>query len=292
MPQQIAFLGLGRMGFGMASRLLDRGHGLKVWNRTAAKAEPLAARGARVARTPREAADGADAILSMVADDPASEAVWLGPDGALAGARPGALAAEHSTLTHGHLMRIAEACRDHGLTFIDSPVTGYPDQAARGELQLLVGADTHDLERAGPLLADLSVAVHRFGPVGAGTAYKLMINLMGAVQLAALAEGLALAEKMGLDREAVIGAIETSAAGSRQVVRFCRPMATRTYAKEPTFTLGLRHKDAAYGVALAEAAGMSSALGREATRIYEAARHLDLDGDEARVMDYVTQKAK
>lgn len=292
MSQQIAFLGLGRMGFGMASRLLDRGHKLKVWNRTAAKAAPLAARGAIVARTPREAAEGADAILAMVADDPASEAAWLGPDGALASARPGALAAEHSTLTHGHLLRVAEACRRRGLTFIDCPVTGYPDQAARGELQLLVGAEAGDLARAKPLLQDVSVAIHRFGPVGAGTAYKLMINLMGAVQLSALAEGLALAEKMGLDKEAVIAAIETSAAASRQVVRFCRPMATRTFSEAPTFTLALRHKDAAYGVAMAREAGTSVRLGTEATRIYDAARVLAPDGDEARVIDYVTATKK
>ena len=106
---RIAFLGLGKMGSGMAACLIRAGHEVNVWNRSSGKAGPLAAEGAIVAKTPAEAASGADAVFSMVADDAASERVWLGDDGALGSASPKALAIECSTISHGHVARLAEA---------------------------------------------------------------------------------------------------------------------------------------------------------------------------------------
>src|SRR5271163_3957002 len=143
---KVAFIGLGRMGHGMAGRYLDAGFGVSVWNRSKAKAEELIARGARWASSPAEAADGADAVVTMVADDAASEAVWLGKDGAATAMKAGALAIECSTVSYDHALHLGRELRGRGLIYIDCPVTGLPDAAASGKLTLLASADPEDLE--------------------------------------------------------------------------------------------------------------------------------------------------
>ena len=173
-----------------SGRYLDAGFTVAVWNRSKAKADDLIARGARWAASPADAADGADAIVTMVADDEASRAVWLGKDGAAKTAKAGALAIECSTVSYRHALDLARELRGRGLVYIDSPVTGLPDAAATGKLTLLVGAEPADLERARPYLAPLSTTIRHFGAVGNGTVYKLINNLMGAIQIAGLAEGL------------------------------------------------------------------------------------------------------
>lgn len=287
---KIAFLGLGRMGIGMAARLVGAGHQVTVWNRTKAKAESLLAAGARWASTPAEAAADADAAIAMLADDAASRRAWLAPeDGALKHLPQGAFVIECSTISYAHVLELATAAKAKGLRYIDCPVTGLPNAAAAGDLIFLVGADQADLDAARPLLAPVCKAIHHFGPVGAGSGYKLMINLMGSVQIAALAEGLALAQKLGLDRDVVVAAIESGAAASPQVVRYCRPMAERKFSDRPTFTTELRHKDASYGVALANAAGIPAPVGEAATAWWDKAKALDPHADEARVIDAVAK---
>lgn len=262
---RVAFIGLGRMGQGMAGRLLGAGHEVVVHNRTAAKAAALLDAGAVWADSPRVAATGAAAVVVMVSDDPASREVWLGPDGVLAAQlEPGAFAIECSTLSHDWVLELAGAARRRALRFLDAPVTGLPDAAAAGGLTLLVGADPADLAAAGPLLAPLATDVLHFGPVGAGTAYKLIINLMGAVQIAAAAEGMALAERAGLDLDQVAQAIASGQAASPQVVRNSRRMADGDHAANIVFSGRLRHKDAAYGVELARKLGVDAPFGRTA----------------------------
>jgi len=162
------------MGHGMAGRYLDSGFTVAVWNRSKSKAEDLIARGARWAVSPADAADGADAIVTMVADDEASRAVWLGNDGAAMTTNTGTLAIECSTVSYRHALDLARELRGRGLVYIDSPVTGLPDAAATGKLTLLVGAESSDLERARPYLAPLSTTIRHFGAVGTGTVYKLI----------------------------------------------------------------------------------------------------------------------
>jgi len=285
---RIGFIGLGRMGRGMAERLIAHGHDLHVWNRTAEKAAALATKGARLAATPAAAASGADAVLTMLADDPASREVWLGASGALATLRPGAFAIECSTVSRDHVLELARLVKAKGGRFIDCPVTGRPNVAAQGKLTLLVGADPADLRDARPLLDCIGDTIRHFGAVGNGTAYKLLINLMGAVQIAALAEGLVMAERLGLDREAVIGAIENSAAASRQVVHHVRRMAERNFA-DPSFTAALRHKDAAYGHALAREVGAAAPLGEASVAWFQQTMAGAPDGDEARVVEVISR---
>jgi 3-hydroxyisobutyrate dehydrogenase len=265
---RIAFVGLGRMGRGMAGRLLGAGHDLVVVNRTPGWDDDLVARGAGRADTPRHAVasdGGVDAVVVMVSDDEASRSVWLGADGVLAGEpAPGTLALDCSTLSHAWLLELAVTAGRHRLRFLDCPVTGLPDAAAAGELTLLVGADAGDLAAARPLLEPMSKAVLHFGPVGTGNAYKLAINLMGAVQIAAAAELLAIAERAGLDLERVADAVATSQAASPQVVRNTRRMVERSHHDDVVFSGRLRRKDTAYGVALAEGLGVEPAFGRVA----------------------------
>jgi 3-hydroxyisobutyrate dehydrogenase-like beta-hydroxyacid dehydrogenase len=289
---RVAFIGLGRMGHGMAGRYLDSGFTVAVWNRSKSKADDLIARGARWAASPADAANGADAIVAMVADDEASRAVWLGREGAASTAKAGALAIECSTVSYNHAIDLARELRGRGLIYIDSPVTGLPDAAAAGKLTLLVGAEPADLERARPYLAPLSSTTRHFGAVGSGTVYKLINNLMGAVQIAGIAEGLAIAEQAGLDMKLVLEAIETGVAASPQVLRHSRRMAARDFSGA-TFTAALRHKDAAYAVALAENLLSDAPLmGRAAVQSYARAKAYAADDDEGKMIEIVSRPKK
>jgi 3-hydroxyisobutyrate dehydrogenase len=148
-----------------------------------------------------------------------------------------------------------------GLRYVDAPVTGLPDTAAAGKLTLLVGASPQDLDAAREVLAAFSTSIIHFGPVGSGTAYKLMINLMGAVQIAAAAEGMALAERAGLDAHVVADAIATSQAASPQVVRNTRRMADNHHNSDVAFTPALRLKDVQYALCLAQKLGIGTPFG-------------------------------
>ncbi len=284
---RIAFLGLGRMGAGMAGRLLAAGHDVAVFNRTPSRAEPLVRAGARLAASPRDACEHADAVVAMTADDVSSRAMWLGEHGALAASvAPRAFAIECSTLSHAWVDALARAARERGLRYLDAPVTGLPSAAAAGELTLLVGAEQQDLEAARPLLAALANRIFHFGPVGSGTIYKLVVNLVGSVQIASAAEGLALAERAGLDLERVVDAIAVSQAASPQVVRNTRRMLERGFDRDVVFTAVLRLKDVDYALQLGRSVGLGTPFGDAAHAAFQ--RLVELGGDEnheARVID-------
>jgi 3-hydroxyisobutyrate dehydrogenase len=266
----VAFIGLGRMGSGMAGRLLDCGHDVRVFNRTANRADGVVARGAKQYPTAREACAGADAVISMVSDDEASRAVWLEPDGALAATvAPNALAIECSTLSHDWVLQLSSAASRRRLRYIDAPVTGLPDAAAAGALTLLVGADPAHLDAAREILAAFSNRVVHFGPVGAGTAYKLLVNLLGAVQIASAAETMAIAERAGLDLNQVADALASGQAASPQVVRNTRRMAEDRHDSDIVFTPQLRLKDVEYALALARKLSIGTPFGALAGRLFD-----------------------
>ena len=291
MPR-IAFIGLGRMGHGMAGRYLDAGFTVTVWNRSKAKAEDLIARGAIWATSPEDAAIDADAVVTMVADDEASRAVWLGPQGAAKTAKAGTIAIECSTVSHDHSREMGRELNARGLIYIDCPVTGLPDAAAAGKLTLLVGADAADLERARPYLTPIGSTIRHFGAVGSGTVYKLINNLMGAIQIAGLAEGLAIAEQAGLDMNLVLESIQTGVAASPQVARHSKRMVARDFSGA-TFTAALRHKDAAYAVKLAESLLAGKPLvARAAVEAYAQAKAAMPDDDEGRMIELVSRPKK
>jgi 3-hydroxyisobutyrate dehydrogenase len=201
----------------------------------------------------------------MVSDDVASRAVWLGVDGALAGdLAPDAFAIECSTLSHDWVRELSAAAATNNLRYLDCPVTGLPDAAAAGQLTLLVGGEPADVEAAEPLLRPLSVDRVHFGPVGAGTVYKLVINLMGAVQIAAPPEGMAMAERAGLDLDLVAATI-AGGSGGEPPGGAQHPADGGRRPRDRRRVLGnLRRKDAAYGVRLAETLVSGAPFGRVA----------------------------
>ncbi|MHC2334897.1 NAD(P)-dependent oxidoreductase [Bradyrhizobium sp. USDA 4454] len=287
MPR-VAFIGLGRMGHGMAGRYLDAGFTVAVWNRSKAKAEDLIARGAIWATSPEDAAIDADAVVTMVADDEASRAVWLTKDGAAATMKAGTLAIECSTVSYQHTLDMARELNSRGLIYIDCPVTGLPEAAASGKLTLLVGADPADLERAQPFLAPIGSTIRHFGAVGTGTVFKLINNLIGAVQIASLAEGVAIAEQAGLDMQLVAEALATGAAASPQVIRHSKRMIDRNFSGA-SFTAALRHKDADYAVRLAETLLPGVPVSRAALAAYGKAKSHAPDGDEGQMIEIVSR---
>jgi 3-hydroxyisobutyrate dehydrogenase len=247
---QIAFCGLGIMGSGMARNLLKAGHDVAVYNRTPHKAAALIALGARAADTPYMAAQNADYIVSMVADDSASRAIWLGEQGALAAARRGTLFIESSTLSPGWVQELAQHAMARNCELLDAPVTGSRAQAEGGELVFLVGGTQEAFERAQQLLNTMGKTIHHFGSSGSGAMMKLINNLVASVQIVALAEGLALAEQSGLELHQVGEFLMQGPPGSPLVKRKMPALLQRDYS--PSFSLQWMHKDLSYG--LAEAA--------------------------------------
>ena len=268
--QRVALLGLGTMGAGMAANWLAKGFGLTVWNRTRARTQALADKGARVATTPREAAEGADCVFAMVADDAASRAVWLGDDGALAGAKAGAVVVESSTLTPDWVRELAGHARVKGCAFLDAPVGGSRQAAASGELRLFVGGDAATLDKARPALIAIGSKIDLLGPAGAGATWKLINNQLIAAQVAALGEALDVARKAGF-RPVQISSLILNGAASSPIVKMKLPSMLNGDYDEPDFALSLMLKDARYAAALAQSLGAPADLVSSAVKAFARA---------------------
>lgn len=281
------------MGGGLAARLLSAGYQTRVFNRSLAKAERLAPLGAVVCQSPAEASAGAEVIFAMTSDDESSRAVWLGSEGALSG-KPAAeaFAIECSTLSHDWVLELSEQARARGLRYIDAPVTGLPDAAAAGRLTMLVGAEAEDLEQARPFLNPLSERIIHFGKVGSGTAYKLMINLIGAVQIASAAEGMALAERAGLALAKVADAIALGQAASPQVVRNTQRMVLGDHRQSVVFTPALRLKDVDYALKLADKLGVTTRFGDVAAALLRLCVQFDSQANESIVFELLRARDK
>ena len=275
----LAWIGLGALGTPMAHNLLQAGHGLTVFNRTASSCEPLRAAGAKVAGSPAEAASEAEVLLICVSDDRAAEAVLLGPEAgeaAIHGLRPGSLVIDCSTISPATSRRLAEALAERTIRYIDAPVTGGTEGAKAGTLSVLVGGDAEDLEQARPLLEVLGSAITHFGPVGSGQEAKAVNQVLVAGSYAAVAEALELAERLGLDRQQVVAALKGGAAGSWALEHRSTPMINDHYPLG--FKLALHRKDLAIALESAEAQQLElSRLVAAMEDALMAAGHGDLD---------------
>lgn len=265
--QRVAIIGLGTMGFGMASNWLAKGFEVTVYNRTRAKAEPLATKGARIAATPRDAAEGADIVAAMVADDGVSRGVWTGPAGALAGLKRGAVAIESSTLTPDWIKELAALVQAKGGDLLDAPVGGSRAAANDGKLVFFVGGDAATLTKARAALDAVGQAVHHLGPTGAGATWKLINNVMGAAHLAVVAEGLALAGKAGIDLAQATELIKTGVSASPMVLNKIARLSERRY-DAPDFALKLMQKDVGYAEAMAHKLGLKLDMVEAVDAIY------------------------
>lgn len=265
----IAFVGLGLMGSGMARRLMAAGFPVTVFNRDRAKALALEGDGAKIAAAPREATRDAEIVMSMVSDDNASRAVWLGEQGALAGVRDGAVLIESSTLSVEWVRELAAAGAAKGGELLDAPVTGSKSHAAAGELNFLVGGSVAALEKARPALAAMGRNVVHIGPTGSGALLKLINNFLCAVQVASVAEALTLIERSGLDRDKALEFLTGGAPGSGVLKTVLPRMVSQNFT--PNFKLGLMVKDLVYSLKEGERHGTKLASVESALKAFNDA---------------------
>jgi 3-hydroxyisobutyrate dehydrogenase-like beta-hydroxyacid dehydrogenase len=210
MIKNISYLGLGTMGAGMASNLLKGSYQLAVWDRTAAKCEPFARKGARVAKTPADAARDADLVMYSLSDDDAVEKVVFGEQGILSAISAHQIAVDMSTVLPATSLREEEAYAKRGVDFLDAPVFGSKNESANGKLWVLAAGKKDVFEKVKPVLEKLGQTVHYLGKNGNATAMKLVGNLIVALELEALAEGLVLARKAGLDLRTVMEVVKVA----------------------------------------------------------------------------------
>jgi len=218
-PTQVAFIGLGVMGYPMAGHLALAGHRVTVYNRNAAKAEAWCAEfpGHASAATPREAAHGADMVFCCVGNDHDLRAVMLGADGALAGAQSGALLIDHTTASADVARELFASAKAKGVHFVDAPVSGGEAGAINGMLTVMCGGESAAFERAKPVGMAFSKAFTLMGDSGAGQLTKMVNQICIAGLVQALSEGIAFGQKAGLNMEQVLEVIGKGAAQSWQM---------------------------------------------------------------------------
>jgi 3-hydroxyisobutyrate dehydrogenase-like beta-hydroxyacid dehydrogenase len=215
---RVAFLGLGVMGGAMARHLAAKGHRITVYNRTGARAAAwVAAHGHQAAPTPAAAAKGAAAVLACVGNDDDLRSVTTGPHGAFAGMAPGSLFIDHTTASAAVTRELAAAAAERGIGYVDAPVSGGQAGAENGVLSVMCGGTEADYARAAPVIAAYARICRRLGDVGAGQLAKMVNQICIAGLMQGLSEGLAFAEKAGLDIAAVVEVISQGAAGSWQM---------------------------------------------------------------------------
>lgn len=266
---RIAFIGLGAMGAPQAANLIKAGFPVTVHNRTRSKEEPLAALGAARAASPAEAARDADIVITMVSDVPGVKEVVCGASGVLAGIRKGKLVIDMSTIGPGAAREIAESCGQAGVHFVDAPVTGGVGGARDGALSILVGAAQADFAEAMPALEAMGSTITHCGGVGSGQAVKLINQVIGVANFCGVAEGLVLAERMGLDREQTIQALAPGAAGSWMLSNLGPKMVSRDFASG--FKIDLQIKDLRLVLQEAEVLGVPAVVTRLAMQFLKAA---------------------
>jgi 3-hydroxyisobutyrate dehydrogenase-like beta-hydroxyacid dehydrogenase len=245
---KLGFCGLGNMGTPMAERLLDAGHDLIVWNRTAGRVEPLAGRGARVAATPAEAARGADGVITMVADPEALHAVVFGPDGLASGLAAGTALIDMSTVGPDTVRTVAARLPD-GVELLDAPVRGGPARAAKGELKILLGASEQAAQRWTPVLEILGSVTH-VGPPGAGAAAKVLNNFVGVSLVSLLGEAMALADALGIEEARALELLGSTPIRATLEHQWPR---VESGGKPPSFRLRLAAKDLRLALEAADA---------------------------------------
>ena len=265
----VAILGLGLMGSGMANRLLSANFPLTVYNRNHEKCIPFGRAGAFIAASPREAASRSQIVLSMVGDDTASRDIWLGENGALQGASPNSILIESSTLSRDWIQELASKASERGCRFLDAPVTGTKPHAASGELVFLVGGSPETLDAARPVFSVLGRDVLHLGAVGSGAVMKLINNFVCGVQAASFAEALAMIDAGGLDRAKAVSVLTGGAPGSGIVQRVADRAATNDFS--PNFALHWMAKDLSYALRNAADSGIQLQTAAAALSIFQQA---------------------
>lgn len=280
----LGFVGLGAMGSRLARRLMDAGFTVAGYNRTPEKVRHLVAAGLRLEKSPRAVAEVSEAVFSMVTDDAALRAVALGPDGIVAGLRPGSTLVEMSTVSPAVIREVADAVAARGAAMLDAPVSGSTISVEQGQASIAVGGDAATLERVRPYLAAMGPGgITHVGPLGAAKAMKVATNLGLAVQILAFSEAVILAEKSGIAREAAVEALMKSVAAS-PMLKYRGPFVIGRMPREAWFSVPMIQKDLQLALDHARAVGVplpTTALTHEWMTM---ARGLGLEDDDFAVV--------
>jgi 3-hydroxyisobutyrate dehydrogenase-like beta-hydroxyacid dehydrogenase len=267
--ESVGFIGLGIMGSRQAANLRRAGFDLTVYNRTAERAQTWAAEhGGHVAATPREVAERSEVVITMVVDGGQVEAMLLGEDGAVEGAREGTLFIDMSTIAPSDARRLAAALAERGHRFVDAPVTGSAPKAEDGTLTIMAGGSDEDLRRAMPLFEAMGELIVHVGEVGRGQQVKVVSNAVAAVNCVTLAQGLVVAKRAGVDLEAALEVMGAGAANSQMLQLKGRPMLDHDF--EPLFKLEHMLKDVRFCLEEARAAGAAFPFAALAGELYAA----------------------
>jgi 3-hydroxyisobutyrate dehydrogenase-like beta-hydroxyacid dehydrogenase len=266
---RVGFAGLGAMGAGIARRLHESGYDVVCWNRTKEKAEPLLEAGMGWADTPRELAGSVDVLFTMLTNTAAVEATAGGPDGVLAGLREGMVWADISTIAPDASVAMAERVRAAGAWFLDCPVSGSPATLAAGQMSVMVGGERAAFERVEEVLNAIGPKVTYIGPNGHAILTKVAINLALVVSVTAFAEGVALVEKAGLDRQAVVDAALKSVIAS-PVIGYRAPLLVED--TDVFADVELQQKDLVLAQELARRLGMAVPTCAATSEMLNAAR--------------------
>jgi 3-hydroxyisobutyrate dehydrogenase-like beta-hydroxyacid dehydrogenase len=263
------------MGEVIVPRLIDAGHDVAGWNRTASKAEPLIAQGMAWADTPKELAARSEVVFSMVTDADAVSAVALGDDGVISGLSPDGVYLDMSTIDPDVSRRIAAAFAEKGLTMLDAPLSGSPVTVRAGTASTMVGGDRAAYERVEPVLFDIGSKVGYIGPSGTAVQMKVAINLTLIVEMVVFCESVAMAEKGGVDRAVAVDAMLKSVVAS-PVMGYRGPFILEMPEK-PLADVTLQQKDMVLALEVARRQGSPAPLGAVANELLNACRGLGID---------------
>jgi 2-hydroxy-3-oxopropionate reductase len=278
-PQtKVGLIGLGLMGKPIGMNLLKAGFPLTVWNRTRSRADELVAAGAKFAQSPRELAADSELMLSIVSDPSALEEILWGQNGAMQGLQRDSIYIDSSTVSPTLARKVATACQERGVRFLDAPVTGGDWGAKKGELVFMVGGDAATLTEVEPVLRVLGKKWFHLGPNGAGQTIKLAMNLILALQVDALAEALALVTAAGLQGDKLVEVMQSSMARSGVLDIKSQNLLKGDYT--PSFPLRLMHKDMRLALELAQQTHVELPATEAAFKTYSAVKEAakeDLD---------------
>jgi len=293
---KVGVAGLGAMGSALAMRLMEVGHDVSVWNRSAEKTKPLAAAGAKVADTPAALASACEAVITILTDGAAIDEVYNGPNGLLSGDVKDKLLIEMSTVAPKVETDLAPKVRAKGARFVECPVGGSTTPARKGQLLGLMGAEPADAERARPLLEQLCRKVEHCGPVGSGSAMKLAINLPLMVAWQAYGEAFAIARSVGWDAKRLVDLFVESNGGNKALAARAAMIVNMLEGKDPgatTFSIANGLKDLRTMVAAGEALGADMKATKAALGGFEdAVRSGEGGSDSAAMTAYWSSRNK
>ena len=275
MKPTIGFIGLGLMGKPMAGNLLKAGFPVVVWNRTKSRADELVSAGARFGASPRDTASQADVLITIVSDPSAIEEILWGTENALDGLRRGSTLIDSSTISPELARRVAAACAEKGVDYLDAPVTGGDWGAKKGELVFMIGGKPEVFERVKPVFEAMGKKFFLLGPNGSGQTVKLAMNLILALEVEALAEALALATRGGVAGEKLVEVMQSSMA--RAGVLDVKAPSILKNEFPASFPLRLMHKDMRLALELAAKEGVTLPASAAAYATYSAVKEASKD---------------